>query len=172
MGDIHHQHQHQQTTRPASSDAPSDSIDALWRGIEQKLENIKASGVNGRLSASMPGQPTGHFNVRTSNDELPLKPGYDTGLSCVPSDIDTPLVSDERFSCTQENCMIPAPLPAKPSLETRAEVILGHIQQHKVDTRRKAAELFLAGPLAWPDYPDYEDVDLEDEPIWEPLPPK
>jgi hypothetical protein len=40
-------------------------------------------------------------------------------------------------------------------------------EQHRY--KEHIAEMFLAGPLAWPDYPECEDMDWEEEEEWIPL---
>ena len=40
-------------------------------------------------------------------------------------------------------------------------------QERKQRERQAMAEMFLAGPLAWPDYPESEELELSDEDEWE-----
>lgn len=43
------------------------------------------------------------------------------------------------------------------------------IQDDRYHYKQQIAEMFLAGPLAWPDYPECEDMDWEEEEEWIPL---
>jgi len=53
-------------------------------------------------------------------------------------------------------------------LKKRAKEIKDNIIKSKKERHKTIAEMFLAGPSAWPDYPEYEDVDFDEE-EWIPL---
>tara|TARA_B100000614_G_scaffold255417_1_gene272367 strand:- start:194 stop:496 length:303 start_codon:yes stop_codon:yes gene_type:complete len=49
------------------------------------------------------------------------------------------------------------------------EKVEKQIEDQNQRTKNAIADMFLAGPLAWPDYPDYEDVEDPDCEEWIPL---
>lgn len=67
------------------------------------------------------------------------------------------------------------PHPAGKSLRSIEELLAvkerieRETEERKTANHRAMAEMFLAGPLAWPDYPESDELDYDEEEEWIPL---
>lgn len=146
---------------------------------QQIYKNIMASiDLSGRLNFFVDRQPglAGFFHV--------LRPAP-AGFFHVPTETQqlngTNPINDDRVNCcTQgEASMLMKPntfdYESKPikeiqeylTLKRKADKITQNAAQKKKLENACFAEMFLAGPLAWPDYPEYDEIEIDEG--WLPL---
>jgi hypothetical protein len=146
--------------QPIADKDAARSVDMLWGNIQDSYEQAKATNIGRLNSYKANPAPAGSLFIPEKHDTT-IKPGI-TGLNHVQASSQLPMPTSSGHSSCTEN----------PLLRQRAQKIIEDMQRQRQETLELAAESFLAGPLAWEDFPDYEDEELDGEEPWEPLPYK